>query len=182
MNHKTYSGIGKNRAVWNQKIASLKKVENFLYDAEMPPKKMEHLEQQITKLYHWLVNISPDGEIALKLYKDLIQEEENRFNPIEAYQYAEAMSKEFPYDARELSIRYRKDIVHRDSTERDLLLSAVFDELNSRYSHSLDNRIFIDYQIACSERYGIQRKYVDLFIQLACQEVQQGSNKKVNRM
>lgn len=182
MNQKTYSNMEKNREAWNKKIASLKKVENFLYDTEMLLERMEDLEQQITKLYCFLVKISPDGEIALKLYKDLIQEEENRFNPIEAYQYAEAMSKEFPYDARELSIRYRKDIVHRDSTERDLLLSAVFDVLNSRYSHSLDNRIFIDYQIARSERYGIQRKYVDLFIQLACQEVQQGSNKKVNRM
>lgn len=182
MNHKTYSDIGKNRAVWNQKIASLKKTENFLYKTEMPPKKMEHLEQQIIKLYHWLVNISPDGEIALKLYKDLIQEEENQYNPIEAYQYAEAMSKEFPYDARELSIRYRIDVVHRGSFERDMLLSAVVAELNARYSHPIDNRILIDYQTACAERYGTARKHVDHFIQLACQEVQHRSNKKVNRM
>lgn len=178
MNQKTHSDIEKNEAAWIKKIASLKNAEKFLCDTEMLLERMEDLEQQITKLYRILVKISPDGEIALKLYKDLIQEEENRFNPIEAYHYVEAMSKEFPYDARELSIRYRKDIVHKDSTESDLLLSAVFDELNARYSHPLDNRILIDYQIACSERYGIYRKYVDLFIQLACQEVQQGSNKK----
>lgn len=178
MNQKTHSDIEKNKAAWIKKIASLKNAEKFLCDTEMLLERMEDLEQQITKLYRILVNISPDDEIELKLYKDLIQEEENRFNPIEAYHYVEAMSKEFLYDARELSMRYRKDIVHQDSTERDLLLSAVIDELNASYSHPLDNRIFIDYQIACSERYRIHRKYVDLFIQLACQEVQQGGNKK----